>query len=71
MEDDVDDRIVPLEGKCEAKVGEKTKQPQVTLTHGANYGALHGLWSKLWGNKGRVKLHWSPFVIQIGSSGLM
>ncbi len=46
MEDDVDDRIVPREGRCEVKVGEKTKQPQIELTHGANYGAFHGLWSR-------------------------
>ncbi len=43
----MDDHIVPREGRCEAEVGEKTKQPQVELTHGANYRALHGLWSKL------------------------
>ncbi len=42
MEDDVDDRIVPHEGRCEAEVGEMTKQPQVKLTHGANYGAHMG-----------------------------
>ncbi len=42
MEDDVDDRIVPREGRCEAKVGEKTKQPQIDFTHGANYGAHMG-----------------------------
>jgi len=47
VEDDVDDRIVPWEGRCEAKIGEKTKQPQVGLTHGDNYEALHGLWSRL------------------------
>jgi hypothetical protein len=41
-EDDVDDLIVPREGRCEAEVGEKTKQPQVELTHGANYGAHMG-----------------------------
>jgi hypothetical protein len=42
VEDDVDDCIVPQEGRCEAEVGEKTKQPQVELTHGANYGAHMG-----------------------------
>ncbi len=38
----MDDCIVPQEGRCEAEVGEKTKQPQVELTHGANYGAHMG-----------------------------
>jgi hypothetical protein len=42
VEDDVDDRIVPREGRCEVEVGKKTKQPQVELTHGANYGAHMG-----------------------------
>jgi hypothetical protein len=42
VEDDVDDHIVPREGRCEAEVGEKTKQPQVELTHGANYEAHMG-----------------------------
>ncbi len=39
----MDDHIVPWDGRCEAEVGEKTKQPQVKLTHGANYGAHMGL----------------------------
>jgi len=43
----VDGHIVPREGRCEAKVGEKTKQPQVEFTHGANYIAFHGLWNRL------------------------
>ncbi len=49
VEDDVDDRIVPWEGRCEAEVWEKTKQLQIKLTHGATMELTWGqLRSSLW-----------------------
>ncbi len=68
MEDDVDDHIVPREGRCEAKVGEKTKQPQVGLTHGANYGPHMGTTTKLFMGYGagcEETTWWAQFLKEI------
>ncbi len=45
----MDDRIVPREGRCEVKVGEKTKQPQVNSHMGPTMELTWGqLWSFSW-----------------------